>query len=160
MSTERLEARDWEWWELWISGRSQARIADDAGVDQSTVSRALDRVRAAIPEEDREAMVKRSLAMLTDLQDGALAVWRMRAAPVTVGKDGDILRDPEDQEVVRDHAGRLRALETALKVNESVRRLLGLDAAQRLDMSVSQGEVAAAERVAQDAAARLAGTEE
>jgi hypothetical protein len=154
--SERLESRDWDWWELWISGRPQARIAEDAGVDQSTVSRALDRIRALIPEEDREDMVKRSLAMLTDLQAGALEIWRGTAAPLTAGKDGDYVLDPETGVHVRDHSGRLQALQAALKVNESVRRLLGLDAATKLDMAVSQGEVQAAEKVAQDAAARLA----
>lgn len=157
--TERLEDRDWRWWMAYVSGRTQREIAaaEDPPVDQSTVSRALERVRASIPEEKREDMVARSLAMLLDLQAGAVEVYRMAPAPVFVGKDGYAAQDPETGAYVRDHAGRLRALETAVKVNESVRRLLGLDAAQKLDMHVEAGEVRAAERLAEEARERLAG---
>jgi len=154
---ERIEARDWEWWEAWISGRTQAAIARDAGVDQSTVSRAIDRVRAAIPENDKEELVRRSVDMLLELQAGALEVWRMAPAPLTAGKDGDYVLDPETGEHVRDHAGRLAALKAAVGVNESVRRLMGLDAAAKLDMSVATGEARQAEKLAAEAAARVAG---
>lgn len=159
--TERLEERDWAWWEAWVRGKTQAQIAreSDPQVDQATVSRGIERVRALIPESQREEMVERSLAMLQELQSGALEVWRMRAAPVTAGKDGDLVQDPESGEYVRDHSGRLAALGAALKVNESVRRLLGLDSAQKLDLSVSQGELMAAEKLAAEAAARVAGEE-
>lgn len=154
---ERLEERDWTWWTEWISGRTQAAIARDAGVDQSTVSRAIDRVRAVIPESDKEELVRRSVDMLLELQAGALEVWRMAPAPVFVGKDGDPAQDPDSGEYVRDHAGRLAALKAAVGVNESVRRLMGLDAAQKLDMAVATGEARQAERLAEEAARRVAG---
>lgn len=154
---ERLEERDWTWWTEWISGRTQAAIARDAGVDQSTVSRAIDRVRAVIPESDKEELVRRSVDMLLELQAGALDVWRLAPAPMVAGKDGDYVLDPETQEYVRDHSGRLAALKAAVGVNESVRRLMGLDAAQKLDMAVATGEARQAERLAEEAARRVAG---
>lgn len=154
---ERLADRDWEWWLEYCSGRTQREIAHREGVSQATVSLALKTVRASIPEEKREDMVERSLAMLRDLQAGAVEIYRMAPAPVFVGKDGDPAVDPETGQYVRDHAGRLRALETAVKVNESVRKLLGLDAAQKLDMHVEAGELREAERLAEEARARLEG---
>jgi hypothetical protein len=157
---ERLEDRDWRWWMAYVSGRTQTEIAraEDPPVDQSTVSRALERVRAKIPEEKREDMVARSLAMLLDLQAGAVDIYRQAPAPVFVGKDGDVARDPENgNAIVRDYSGKIRALESAVKVNESVRRLLGLDAAQKLDLGVEVGEARAAEKLAEEARARLAG---
>jgi hypothetical protein len=154
---ERLEERDWTWWTEWISGRTQAAIARDAGVDQSTVSRAIDRVRAVIPESDKEELVRRSVDMLLELQAGALDVWRQAPAPMVAGKDGDYVLDPETGAHVRDHSGRLAALKAAVGVNESVRRLMGLDAAQKLDMAVATGEARQAERLAEEAARRVAG---
>lgn len=156
----RLAGRNGTIWRDYCGGMTQAALAAREGISQARVSQIIAQVRDGIPEEERELEVQRSLEMLRELRAGALEVWRMRAAPVTAGKDGDLVLDPEDGSYVRDHTGRLRALETALKVDQRIAQLLGLDAAQKLDMSVSQGEVLAAEKVAQDAAARLAGTEE
>lgn len=155
---ERLEARNREWWRLWtVEGRSQYWIAERYGVTQGAVSRALAHVRSALPEVDREAEIRQSLELLQELRMGALEVYRMRAAPAVVGKDGDPLYDPETQELVRDHTGRLRALETAIKVDQRISQLLGLDAAAKMDLSVATGEARAAEKLAADAAARLSG---
>lgn len=153
--SDRTADRDWEWWLEYCSGRTQREIAHREGLDQSTISRALERVRATIPPEKREDMVERSLAMLRDLQAGAVEIYRLAPAPVFVGKDGDVARDPDNGEVVRDYSGKLRALETAVKVNESVRKLLGLDAAQKLDMHVEAGEMREAQRLAEEARERL-----
>lgn len=160
---ERVSDRDWGWWEDYCSGLSQPEIARRDGVDQSTVSRALQRVRDSIPERDRSHEVQRSLAMLDKLRHGALEIVAMAPAPVTVGKDGDVLYDPELKgpdgrpALVRDYSGRIRAMETALKVEQRIGQILGYDAAQKLDMNVNRGEEAAAERLAEEAAARLAG---
>jgi predicted RNA-binding protein with RPS1 domain len=62
--------------------------------------------------------------------------------------------------VVRDHSGRLQAAQYALKVDQEVRKLLGLDAAQKMDLNVNQAEEERAEQLARDAARRLAGTDD
>jgi hypothetical protein len=163
MTEERLEDRDWGWWLDYCAGATQTELARRDNVDQSTVSRALDRVRAAIPERDRAEEVQRSLAMLDRLRRGAMEIVAMTPAPVTVGKEGDLLYDPEVKDaedrpvLVRDYTGRLRAMETALKMEARIGQILGYDAAQKLDMSVSHGEERAAESLAEDAARRLAG---
>lgn len=154
---DRLVDRDYRWWELYCGGLTQMEIARREGVTQPTVSRALERVRASIPEVDRQEEVQRSLAMLQRLRAGALDIYEMAPAPVFVGKDGDPAVDPETGRFVRDHAGRLRALETAVKVEQRIGQILGYDAAQKLDMHVEAGERMAAERLAEDAARRVAG---
>lgn len=155
MAEERLEDRDWKWWLEYCAGATQIELARRDGVDQSTVSRALDRVRAAIPQRDREQEVQRSLAMLDRLRQGAMEIVAMAASPVFVGKDGDPAQDPETQEWVRDYTGRLRAMETALKMEQRIGQIIGYDAAQKLDMSVNHQEDRAAETLAQEAARRL-----
>jgi hypothetical protein len=156
----RLAGRNGSIWRDYCAGRTQEALAAEYGLSQARVSQIIRQVRDGIPEEDRELEVQRSLEMLRELRSGALEVWRMVAAPVTAGKDGDLVLDPESGEYVRDHGGRIRALEAALKVDQRIAQLLGLDAATKLDMNVSQGEVRAAEKLAQEAAARVAGAEE
>lgn len=162
---ERLEGRNGLIWRDYCGGMTQAALAARYGLSQGRVSQIISQVRDSIPDEVREEEVQRSLEMLRELRAGALEVWRMAAAPVTAGKDGDLLYDPEappgTSALVRDHTGRLRALETALKVDQRIAQLLGLDAAQKLDMHVEAGERVAAERLAQEARQRLhGGTEE
>lgn len=147
--------RNGEWWRLWCEGRTQSWIAAQYGVTQTAVSQALAKVRSEISAPDREEEIQRSLEMLHALRAGALEIWRMAAAPVTAGKDGTVVYDPETHEVVRDHTGRLRALETALKTDQMIATRLGLDAAAKMDLNVSRSEELAAETLAREAAARV-----
>lgn len=160
---ERLADRDWRWWELYCGGLTQVEIARRERVAQSTVSTAIKRIRESLPETDVREEVQRSLVMLQRLRAGALEIYEMAPAPVTVGKDGDLLYDPEVKDakgqpaLVRDYTGKIRALETAVKVEARIGQILGYDAAQKLDMHVEAGERVAAEKLAEDAARRVAG---
>lgn len=155
LNQEMRDQRDWDWWRRWISGESQASIARSEGVDQSTVSDGCARVRAQIPPANREDELERSLAMLHELRAGALEVYRSAPAPVFVGKDGIAAQDPVSGEWVRDHSGRMQALGYALKVDDTIARRLGLDAASKIDLGVGQLELDTARRLAEDARARL-----
>ncbi len=155
--TDRLTGRNGEIWRDYCGGRTQAWLAAKHGISQPRVSEIIQAVRDGITQETREEEIQRSLEMLAELRAGALEVYRLAAAPVFVGKDGDVAYDPEDGSVVRDHGGRLRALETAVKVDQRIAQLLGLDAAQKMDLAVSTGEVGAAEKLAQEASQRLHG---
>jgi hypothetical protein len=68
-------------------------------------------------------------------QRAALELAEMRGAPVTAGKDGDVVLDPEDATVVRDYSLRLAALEQARKADVEIRKLHGLDAATKVDVT-------------------------
>ena len=147
---------DLEVWKLYARGRRQADIAREYSVDQATISRAIARHRATIPEETKDEIVRREVDLLTSLRDEVLALWHgTEGAPVTAGKDGEIVRDPESGEVVRDHTGRLTAVRTALQVAERLARVTGIDAALRVDIGAS--EEAAAQRAAAEALSHLHG---
>lgn len=153
----RLEGRNGAIWREYCEGRTQTWLAGKYGLAQSRISQIIDQVRASIPNVDRDEEIQRSLELLRELRAGALEIWHMAAAPVTAGKDGTVVYDPETHEVVRDHAGRLRALETALKTDQMIATRLGLDAASKMDLSVSRGEETAAKQLAEEAAARVFG---
>lgn len=153
----RLEGRNGVIWRDYCAGRTQEALAVEHGISQARVSQIISQVRDSIPEEIREEEVQRSLEMLRELRAGALEIWRSRAAPVTAGKDGTPVMDPEHGEWVRDHTGRLRALETALKVDLRISQLLGLDAATKLDHTVTGAEERAAQLLAEEASRRVAG---
>jgi transcriptional regulator with XRE-family HTH domain len=157
MESDRLLGRNGAIWLGYCRGKTQEALAQEHGITQGRVSQIIKEVRDTIPELDRAEMVQKSLDLLERLQAGALEIWDMAPAPVTVGQYGEILRDPDSDEVIRDHAGRLRALETAVKVGKEIRQLVGLDAAQKLDLNVSAQEEQAAERLAAEAARRLNG---
>jgi DNA-binding transcriptional regulator LsrR (DeoR family) len=158
MERENLAGRNGLIWRDYCAGRTQEWLAAEYGLSQPRVSGIIREVRDNLVQETREQEIQRSLDMLAELRAGALEVYRMAPAPVFVGKDGDVARDPEnDDAIVRDHTGRLRALETAVKVDERISRLLGLDAATKMDLAVSSNEVSAAETLAADAAKRVAG---
>lgn len=158
---DRLAARDGAIWRDYCAGMTQEALARREGLAQATVSHIIAKVRKSIPQEDLEHERQRSLEMLRELRSSALEVFRMVAAPVFVGKDGEIARDPEhDDAIVRDHGGRLRALQAALDVDRRIASLLGLDADTKLNLTLTSGEREAAELLAQQAAQRVAGGEE
>jgi hypothetical protein len=148
------------WRECIINGRTQEDVGQELGMSQQRVSQIIAQVRASIPDRDRAELVQDSLEVLRELQTTAMELMRMVGAPVTAGKDGDVVYDPESNEAVRDYSLRLNALKGVLSVNESVRRLVGLDAAKGLDVSVTGAEDAAARMLAEEAARRVAGAEE
>lgn len=162
----RLVGRNGLIWRDYCGGATQEKLAARYGLSQARVSEILAQVRDSIPEETREQEIQRSLEMLRELRDGALEVYRLAPAPVFVGKDGTPARDPSltDKdplgELVRDHTGRIRALEAALKVDQLIANRLGLDAAQKMDLTVSGQEESAAARLAAEASARVRGEED
>jgi hypothetical protein len=64
---EALEGRDAAIWEEWVGGSTQAEIAQRRGLDQSTVSDAVRRYAASIPEADKRAYREKCLARLEAL---------------------------------------------------------------------------------------------
>jgi len=120
-----------------IYRQTMEQIADDLGISVTRVSQIVAEWRASTPAVDLDAMRQQSLALYAELTERALEIADLAGAPVAVGKDGIVLRDPETGEVVRDHSGRLRALETAAKMDAETRKLMGLDAAGRMEISGS-----------------------
>ena len=122
------------WYRHAVRAQSQERIAEDLGISQQRVSQILAAVKDNFPEIDRQGLVRHSLEFLKAAQDKAMEIVELTPAPVFVGKDGTIARD-EHGNVVRDYSGRLKALEVAIKANETIAKRFGLDAPQKIEAS-------------------------
>lgn len=151
---DRYSERDLEMWRLYVRGRTQDQIAKDYGTYQVNVSRALKRVKDSIGTEQREDLIFREYAFLDRIRSEILEIWDSGPAPVTAGKDGEIVLDPETGEPVRDHTGRLRAVETAGRFTDRMHDLMGLKAALKVEGTVTGS--AAMEELAAAAMERLA----
>jgi hypothetical protein len=134
--------RNAEIWRAYVDGEGQASIGKRYGITQQTVSEIIVKWRESIPQETREERALREIAFLDEVRVEAMKVARMTPAPVTVGKDGDILRDPEHKDpetregvVVRDYSGRLAAMSLGVTVSTHMRKLLGLDAPTRTEIT-------------------------
>lgn len=136
-----LEGRNGEIWRAYtIYRKTQRAIADEFGMSQAQVSRIISEVRAEIPEDDRAEMRQQSLELYREMTRRAMEIADLVPAPVVVGKDNEILTEPDpnnpgQERVVRDYSGRLRAMETALKFDQETRKLMGLDSATKVETS-------------------------
>lgn len=135
IENERLTARRLEAYELYISGWTQAKIAAKFGVDQSTISDDLKLYRASLPQVDRDAIRKDHLEQLQRIRRSMIELTEMAGAPVTAGKDGDVVHDPDTGAVVRDFALRIQASKLALQVIEREAKQLGSDAPAKVEVS-------------------------
>lgn len=135
---DRLVGRNGEVWRWYsIRGKTQEWIAEHYGIDQSYVSRIIKEVRDSIPPIDKAELVQESLELIKEVKARAMEIVDLAGAPVAVGKDGKILYDPVTDEIVRDYAGRLRALDMALKADDTMAKRLGLDAASKVESTAT-----------------------
>ena len=135
-----LEGRAGQIWQLYAVKRwTQEAIGRELGISQQRVSQELAAVRAAIPPPDIAAMRTASIEMYQDIARRAYELAELEGAPVTAGKDGGVVYDPSIElpdgthPVVRDYGGRLAALKLARDTDAELRKLLGLDAATRVE---------------------------
>jgi hypothetical protein len=114
---------------------SELKIAMQEGISQQRVSQIVAEQRAAMPPVDLEAIREAALRLHEDVIARAYELAGMKGAPVFVGKDGDVAYDPEDGAVVRDFGTRMAALKLALHADGERRKLMGLDAATKTEVS-------------------------
>lgn len=114
--------------------QTQERIAEDLKLSPQRVSQIIAEVRALVPPADKQQMIAASLELIAHVKDQALELADMAGAPVFVGKDGSIAYD-ENGNVVRDYSMRINALKTALQADDVMAKRLGLDAAQKTEVS-------------------------
>lgn len=115
-----------------------AEIGGRYGITAQSVHQRYKRVAESIPPIDIAAIRAEALAGLTEIMRESMAVARLNGAPVFVGKDGVVGREPAAEgeiqgEVVRDYAGRLNALRLAGWAIAEVRKLAGADAATKVE---------------------------
>lgn len=128
--------RDLDIWRAYCDGLTQTAIGRRFNLDQSTVSRIIDRVRDSIPQEDRAAMVRRQVEFLLNMQAEMMVDFH-EPLPPAFDKDGNILVD-ENGQVVRDKTGRFAAWDRAVRSARELAKLLGLDAPTRQEIAVAQ----------------------
>lgn len=132
-----LEGRNGEIWQDYTVRRmSQERIAAKHGISQQSVSRIIREVREKIPAVDLEEMRLKSVELYSDLIRRAMDIVDLAPAPVFVGKEGSIAYD-ENGSVVRDYSGRIAAMRAAGDMEKEIRKLYGLDAAEKIEQSGS-----------------------
>lgn len=154
---KRLEGRNGALWREYCRGATQEELAEKYGIAQSTVSNAIATVRESIPIQDRMELIAQEVDFLRKTRQELMDLWDAPPAPVTAGKDGDIVRDPETGAVVYDHNGRLQALRVGLEYTKHLSKILGLEASTKVE--INTGEEAAARAQAVEAATFVHGGE-
>lgn len=112
-----------------LYGWTQERIAAEYGLSRSAIANIIARVGKAQAEHiDRAEMIAKSIELADEVRVRALTLADKEGAPVTAGKDGDVVRDPATGEVVRDYSLAVKSLDLALKADEQLARRMGLNA--------------------------------
>jgi hypothetical protein len=113
------------------------QIADAIGYpSRGDAWRAVDRCREAVLRSAGAELVESEAAQLDDLYVMALEVIEANHVVVSHGKVITML-DPEsgEERPLTDSGPKLQAIQTALRVRESYRKLRGLDAEQKVNVS-------------------------
>lgn len=153
----RLEGRNGRIWRDYCRGATMQKLADRYDLTVQRISQIVNEVRDNLGEEVRNEVIQTEAEMLRELRDQVLSeIFDAMAAPVTAGKDGNIVLDPETGEVVRDHGGRLAGLNAANNLTMRLHRLLGIDAPAKLDLNLS-GEEEKAKQAGAEAVSYLHG---
>lgn len=129
--------------EAYARGRTIATLARDHGIAPQTISEIIQRHRAKQGPVDKGEEITRAAELLDRLIEEAMELVEMGGAPVTAGKDGLVVVDPElkgphgEPVFVRDFSGRLAAIDRVRSLQERKAKLLGLDSATKTEVSGS-----------------------
>lgn len=142
-----------EWARLEAQGWARSRIAEYAGVSKSTVTRGIDNLLAAVKVDAADDLRKRSRERLR------LALERLFDE---LAKPHPLIRDGQRYDDITDAGAVVALLREVRMVDESLRKLDGLDAPVRrivevlgedaVDRAIAELEAEMAEREAADAA--------
>jgi hypothetical protein len=149
--------RNWDIWCRWREGETQRAIAASYDISQTAVSQIIRRYQEKTPDEELAA--RRALAL-----DDFAAIRKMAQEIVDAGaapaySNGRPILAEDGVTGIDDHSGRIAAAKLILDTANREARMLGLDAPQRVESTVSVRETDEAKALAADAAARLSGDE-
>lgn len=142
---ERLAGRTGQVWRAYLSGEPQTSIAQRFGISQARVSQLVREARAASEPVTKEQEIERTLDLYQALRSELLAVVVDGPVPLYSAGKAVLL---DDGTRAKDHSQRLAAIDRMVKLDERASKLLGLDAAVRTEVAVSEAEA----REVQDAA--------
>lgn len=156
----RLAGRNGNVWREYCRGATMDALAERYNISMQRVSQVIAQVADSIPQQERAALIAQEVDYMREVRLGILELWDSPAPPVTQrsGDGWEYVRDPEGR-LAYDYSGRLHAANLALKYSERMHKLLGLEAATKVDIGAS--EEAASRLAAAEALAHLhGGTEE
>lgn len=135
--THRL--RSWERdvivWERYAAGGvTMEQLAEEFGVVDSTISRIVNRMRNAIPLEERLARQRRAIDELDEARRELWAIIRAEPAPVVTAKGDYIYMD--DGTKARDYSARLKAIDLLETLHAREAKALGTDAPTKIQAEV------------------------
>jgi hypothetical protein len=156
MPSSRLEGRNGAIYRAYLFGKTQEALAEKYMISQQHVGQIIKDVVAGIPEEDIAARKKRALDQLDVLDDVMAEIMDSPLPPAY--SNGRPVLDANGNQVL-DPGPRMAATDRLIKIHERQAKLLGLDAAQRVDVAVSAQARQAATDAAATAIAFLAGEE-
>lgn len=134
---ELIERRA-EAWELYaVKGWTQREIGEHFGIDQSTVSIDIAEYRAGVPKQTREQLIEKHQEALAWAVRELQELHALAAPPVTAGAMGDLVRDPQTDEIVRDYGLKRQTVLDLVRLQEREAKLLGLNAADKVEVSGS-----------------------
>jgi hypothetical protein len=162
VGSEAAQKRRQEAVKLRLTGMSFTRIAEALGyADAATAYNAVKMELALTKREDADELREIESQRLDSLQEVMVAVLRSEHVVVSVQR-GQVVIDQRTFEAVKDHGPVMNAVDRLLRISESRRKLLGIDAppqVQRVDVTVtevSQADVEWREMVNEERARRAA----
>lgn len=112
--------------------RNYQKVADECGYsNRGDAWRAVQRCRNAVIQEAGAELIASEAQQLDDLFVAALEVLERDHVTVSHGK---VVKD-DDGKPLLDDGPKLAAIDRLVKVRESYRKLLGIDAAQKIDVA-------------------------
>lgn len=120
--------------QLRAEGWTLQQIADELGCDKTTAGRAIRRALREIVKGPAEKLLAMEAERLDTLYEEALEVLQRDHVTVSHGK---VIKD-DDGNVLLDDGPKLAAIDRLVKVRESYRKLLGLDAPSRVSVDAQQ----------------------
>jgi hypothetical protein len=134
--TPESQARDARAAELRGEGLTYRAIAQELGyADASNAHRAVAQALRDIAAPSVEKLRRAEGDRLELVAQRLMEILEAPGAPVTAGKDGDVLYDPETKTVVRDTAATLNAARTIIAASARLSALFGLDEPVRTDVN-------------------------
>jgi hypothetical protein len=133
MTTVQRDARAAE---LRAQRLTYAQIGEQLGIDKGSAWRAVQAAKADVARPAVEKLIAAESGQLDDLYVMALEVIEANHVVVSHGKVVTML-DPEsgEEKPLKDSGPKLQAIETALRIRASYRKLHGLDAEQKVNVS-------------------------
>ncbi|MFI0236337.1 hypothetical protein [Streptomyces sp. NPDC016845] len=122
--------------ELRAEGLSYTQIGEQLGLNKGDAYRAVQNAKADVARPAVTRLIAAESGQLDDLYVMALEVIEANHIVVSHGKVVTML-DPEsgEEKPLKDNGPKLQAIQTALRVRESYRKLHGLDAAEKVSVS-------------------------